>query len=202
MVFWWSSSVTALLVIILGCGAVYAGNVEPTREVLVASGNFTLNGEIANIAEFDLSTGIWSRAYTAGLFLNGDTNGVIWDIVKNHSYSTKSPASMIVVGAFDTIAKTSQLQFCSVSKFDGFSFEKFGEGLCPRGGDSSSAIQILAAAVGHGGDIFVGGSFESRVWDGHSYVALYHVAYFDATSSSWLPLAGGHLECTTGEYPR
>lgn len=153
----------------------------------------------------------WSNAYRAELFWNDDSNGVIWDIVNNEtSVSSTSSArknakespSMVVVGAFDTIAKTSQLQFCSVSKFDGFSFDKVGEGLCPRGGDSSSAIQILSTVIGNGGDIYVGGSFESRVWDGHSYVTLYHVAHFDANSSSWLQLKGGHLHCDLNDYPR
>ncbi len=33
--------------------------------------------------------------------------------------------------------------------------------------------------MGNNGDIFVGGSFESRVWDGHTYVSLNNIAYFD-----------------------
>ena len=56
-----------------------------------------------------------------------------------------------------------------------------GEGLCPRGGDSSTAMSIQTAALGNDGDIFVGGSFESRVWDGHHFVNVYHVAHFDGT---------------------
>ena len=54
-----------------------------------------------------------------------------------------------------------------------------GEGLCPRGGDSSTTMSIQTAALGNEDDIFVGGSFESRVWDGHHFVNVYHVAHFD-----------------------
>ena len=68
-----------------------------------------------------------------------------------------------------------------------------GEGLCPRGGDSSTAMSIQTAALGNDGDIFVGGSFESRVWDGHHFVNVYHVAHFDGRKSSWLPLVGSQL---------
>ena len=56
---------------------------------------------------------------------------------------------------------------------------KVGEGLCPRGGDSSTTMSIQTAALGNEDDIFVGGSFESRVWDGHHFVNVYHVAHFD-----------------------
>ena len=58
-------------------------------------------------------------------------------------------------------------------------FFKVGEGLCPRGGDSSTTMSIQTAALGNEDDIFVGGSFESRVWDGHHFVNVYHVAHFD-----------------------
>ena len=40
-------------------------------------------------------------------------------------------------------------------------------------------MSIQTAALGNDGDIFVGGSFESRVWDGHHFVNVYHVAHFD-----------------------
>ena len=63
-----------------------------------------------------------------------------------------------------------------------------GEGLCPRGGDSSTAMSIQTAALGNDGDIFVGGSFESRVWDGHHFVNVYHVAHFDGISKSTLSI--------------
>ena len=92
--------------------------------------------------------------------------------------------SMYIVGAFDTVTKKSQVQFCSIGKFDGMSFEKVGEGLCPRGADSSTSMKIKAAVIGSGGDLFVGGSFESRVWDGHRFVNIFHVALFDGMNEN------------------
>lgn len=49
--------------------------------------------------------------------------------------------------------------------------------MCPRGIDSTITIQTMV--LGSGGDIFVGGSFESRVWDGKHFVQVFHVAHFD-----------------------
>lgn len=54
-----------------------------------------------------------------------------------------------------------------------------GEGLCPRGEDSSTAMKLHTTVLGNNGDLFVGGSFESRVWDGHHFVNVYDVARFD-----------------------
>lgn len=63
-----------------------------------------------------------------------------------------------------------------------------GEGLCSRGGDSGSIV-IQTVVLGNGGDLFVGGNFATRVWDGHHFVYVYHVAQFDGkrciTSSSF-----------------
>lgn len=53
-----------------------------------------------------------------------------------------------------------------------------GEGLCSRGGDSGSIV-IQTVVLGNGGDLFVGGNFATRVWDGHHFVYVYHVAQFD-----------------------
>jgi hypothetical protein len=92
---------------------------------------------------------------------------------------TDYPYSKVyVVGEFDTVSETSQIQFCSVGEWDGIDFYKVGEGLCPRGGDSSTAMDISTAVMGNDGDIYVGGSFESRVWDGHHFVNVYHIAHF------------------------
>lgn len=165
------------------------------REVLIAAGNFTLGNSSVNVAQYDVASGIWSNVDEIDLYLYGESNGVIWDIAVNGTDSTGS--KMFLVGAFDTITKTSQVQYCSVGAWDGFMFSKVGEGLCPRGGDPSSVMHIQTTVIGNNGDIFVGGSFESRVWDGSHFVNVYHVARFDSTSSSWLPLKGGQL--LTGE---
>jgi hypothetical protein len=128
---------------------------------------------------------------------------------------------MYVVGAFDTVSETSQIQYCSVGGWNGDQFDKVGftmchsfgrmplyilatffhrschskthvnqinhikvgEGLCPRGIDSSQAIIIKSVVLGNEGDMFVGGSFESRVWDGRRFVNVFHVAQFDGNLS-------------------
>eukprot|EP01041_Mallomonas_annulata_P005687 gene5687-11474_t len=161
------------------------------REVIVVAGNFTLNGELVNIAEYDIASGAWSNKYEPVLYLYGESNGVIWDIAVNRSLPYNR---LFVVGAFDTVAKTSQVEFCSVGEWDGVVFSKVGEGLCPRG-DSSASMRLQTSVLGNDGDLFVGGSFESRVWNGSQFVNVYNVAHFRAFTSSWLPLVGGSLLC-------
>ena len=109
---------------------------------------------------------------------------------------------MFAVGAFDTFSESSQIQYCSVGEWDGVNFDKVGEGLCPRGSDASTTVQIQTVILGDSGDIFVGGTFESRVWDGHHFVRIMHVAKFDSVKVIWLPLRGGELKCQSGDSPR
>jgi hypothetical protein len=92
-----------------------------------------------------------------------------------------------------------------------------GEGICSRGDISEISIQTIV--LGNNGDLFVGGEFDSRVWDGHHFVYVYHVARFNgkfssvyvdcyfhsqsyvniAKTGSWLPLdGGGELKNTDG----
>ena len=80
-------------------------------------------------------------------------------------------------------------------------------------------MEIYTTVMGNNGDLFVGGSFESRVWDGNDFVDVYHLARFDgkycmsrsrllvATPvilcpilsivylASWFPLSAGQLRC-------
>lgn len=64
----------------------------------------------------------WSPKYVSELYLYGESNGIIWDIVVN---KTSQPFNkLFVVGAFDTVSETSQIQFCSVGEWDGLSFDK------------------------------------------------------------------------------
>jgi hypothetical protein len=52
------------------------------------------------------------------LFLYGEEfNGVIWNVVVNRTDASYS--SLYLTGDFDTVEKSSQVQLCSVSKFDG-----------------------------------------------------------------------------------
>ena len=64
----------------------------------------------------------WSPKYESELYLYGESNGIIGDIVVNR---TAQPFNkLFVVGAFDTVSETSQIQFCSVGEWDGLSFDK------------------------------------------------------------------------------
>jgi hypothetical protein len=64
----------------------------------------------------------WSAKRRSELFLYSENNGVIWDIAINR---TSNPYdTMYIVGTFDTDARASQFQFCSVSEYDGVGFNK------------------------------------------------------------------------------
>lgn len=54
-------------------------------------------------------------------------------------------------------AVSMQMLYCSVGIWNGLSFNKVGEGLCPRGGVTSASMIIQTAAIGSAGDLFVGG---------------------------------------------
>jgi len=186
------SSLFSLIVIGIFIGYRIVECVENYQAVIVV-GNFTLNGQRYNIAEFDLKSSTWSTKFGAQLFVYGENNGVIWDAAVNTSQQS---LDVYAVGFFDTVTQSSQVQLCSVASFDGISFDKIGEGLCSRGGDSG-AIVIKSVIIGNGNDLFVGGQFATRVWDGHHFVYVYHVALFDAKNSAWLPLTdGGELKCS------
>jgi hypothetical protein len=60
-----------------------------------------------------------------------------------------------------------------------FCFVQVGEGLCPRGGLTTAALHVKTSVLGDGGDVFVGGSFETRVWNGERFADVYYVSVFD-----------------------
>ena len=172
------------------------------QEVIILTGNFTVDGKPVNILQYDATSGDWSAKYQSSLYFYGESyiNGVIWDVATYHNTSSEdSSDTLYVVGNFDTESETSQLQLCSVSKWNGLIFEKVGEGICPRGADPSSTITILTSIMGNNGNLFIGGMFESRVWDGHHFVYVYNIAKFDSVKRSWLPLVGGQLACRNGQ---
>lgn len=43
-------------------------------------------------------------------------------------------------------------------------------------------MRIYSTVIGNNGDIFVGGSFETRVWNGQKFVAISDIAMFDGSS--------------------
>jgi hypothetical protein len=60
---------------------------------------------------------------------------------------------------------------------------QLGEGLCPRGMESSATVKPQTITLGNNGDIFVGGSFYSRVWDGiqAQFVDIKYIAQFNGS---------------------
>ena len=46
--------------------------------------------------------------------------------------------------------------------------------------------------MGNNGDLFVGGSFESRVWNGDDFVDVFHLARFDGKGCRAVWLAASH----------
>ncbi len=67
----------------------------------------------------------WYKDYQSQLFQYGEDNAVIWDAAINRSSIYDSGFDKLyTVGLFDTVSPTSQIQLCSIAKFDGLSFEK------------------------------------------------------------------------------
>jgi hypothetical protein len=162
-----------------------------SRQVLIVAGNFSFYGALANLAQYDFATGSWLHKYEPGLYLYGASNGVVLDMVTNTSSTERGGDTAYLVGAFDSDAQTSQVAYCSVGGWDGYGFGKVGEGLCPRGVDSSSSSSIRSVTLGnpHEGNIFVGGNFHARVWNGEakSFVDVYDLAVYSG-ANGWLPL--------------
>jgi hypothetical protein len=161
----------------------------------------------------------------------GESNGVIWDVAVNQTaypfddvyvvgaFDTESKSSQLQfcsVGQFDgmSFAKVSGNGVCFLLLSSHSCLpqtpvpliilhsNKVGEGLCPRGEDAATAMNIYTSVLGSGGDLFVGGTFESRVWDGHHFVNVHNAAHFDAQASAWLPLVEGKLHCLDGTVAR
>jgi hypothetical protein len=77
-----------------------------------------------------------------------------------------------------------QMLYCSVGIWTGLSFNKVGEGLCPRGGGSSAGMLVQTSALGSDGDLFVGGALLFLVvciylplivmgWSGEALIVMY-----------------------------
>jgi hypothetical protein len=89
-------------------------------------------------------------------------------------------------------------------------------------------MQLYTSVLGSNGDLYVGGTFESRVWTGSHFADVYHAARFDgainrdplgwrlqfvclhcfsdvylaARTTTWLPLVDGELLCVDGSTAR
>jgi serine/threonine protein kinase len=103
---------------------------------------------------------------------------------------------LIVVGAFDTTYRNSQVTYCSVGKWDGLVLSKVGEGLCNSA--LSKGMKITTAALAGPQDVYVAGSFQTQVWNGdrHEFVKIFNIAHFNAVEQVWLPLNIGQITCS------
>lgn len=103
---------------------------------------------------------------------------------------------LIVVGAFDTTYRNSQVTYCSVGKWDGELLSKVGEGLCNSA--LSKGMKITTAALAGPQDVYVAGSFQTQVWNGdrHEFVKIYNIAHYNAIEQVWLPLNIGQITCS------
>jgi serine/threonine protein kinase len=195
---------------------------EPlTDPQLVIAGKMTVVDEPCNIAQLNLVTGKWSLRQRIQLSLyNSYSGGEVYSLLANHSLVTNSNArqyssgdsnakveqphvtdesfgsNLIVVGAFDTTYRNSQTTYCSVGKWDGSDLSKIGEGLCNSA--LSKGMKITSAAIAGPNDIFVGGSFQTQVWNGnkHEFVKIFNIAHYNAINEVWLPLAVGQITCS------
>jgi len=141
------------------------------------------------------STGSARTAPTTSTYKGTDTSALFEDddiATLDYRYGRE----LIVVGAFDTTYRNSQMTYCSIGKWDGKMLNKVGEGLCNSA--LSKGMKITSAAFAGSNDVFVAGSFHTQVWNGdlREFVKIFNIAHFNATSQVWLPLQVGQLTCS------
>jgi serine/threonine protein kinase len=122
---------------------------------------------------------------------------VIFKRVSEYSARTfQGSGELIVVGAFDTTYRNSQVTYCSVGKWDGIMLSKVGEGLCNSA--LSKGMKITTAALAGPQDVYVAGSFQTQVWNGerHEFVKIFNIAHYNAVEQVWLPLNIGQITCS------
>jgi len=117
----------------------------------------------------------------------------------NSIYDGEGSGELIVVGAFDTTYRNSQVTYCSVGKWNGYELSKVGEGLCNSA--LSKGMKITTAAMAGPKDVYAAGSFQTQVWDGdrNEFVKIYNIAHYNAAGKMgpvWLPLNVGQITCS------
>lgn len=196
---------------------------EPLKDPqLVIAGKMTVEDGACNVAQLNLVTGKWSLRQRIQLSLyNSYSGGEVYSLLANHTIVTNSNAkeyssedltakrvdqphvmdknygsNLIVVGAFDTTYRNSQTTYCSVGKWDGSELSKIGEGLCNSA--LSKGMKITSAAIAGPNDLYVGGSFQTQVWNGnkHEFVKIFNIAHYNAVDQVWLPLFVGQITCS------
>ena len=183
---------------------------------LVIAGKMTIDDGPCNVGEMNLETGQWSTKQRIQLSLyNSYSGGEVYSMLPNLTFPVGSSAStgnageadvraatarsggdLILVGAFDTTYRNSQVTYCSVGRFDGEVLSKVGEGLCNSA--LSRGMKITTAALAGPQDVFVAGSFQTQVWNGdsHEFVKIFNLAHYNAVDQVWMPLRVGQLTCS------
>lgn len=192
---------------------------------LVIAGKMSVEDGPCNIAQYDLKTGEWNLTQRIQLSLyNSYSGGEVYSLLANHTISQKQTYSvdetgtsgllsrapktksssiehtgsgkLLVVGAFDTTYRNSQVTYCSVGMWDGLQLSKVGEGLCNSA--LSKGMKITTAALAGPQDVYVAGSFQTQVWNGdrHEFVKIFNIAHFNAVDQVWLPLDVGQITCS------
>jgi serine/threonine protein kinase len=59
-------------------------------------------------------------------------------------------------------------------------------------------MKITSAAIAGPNDLFVGGSFQTQVWNGnkHEFVKIFNIAHYNARDQVWLPITVGQITCS------
>mmetsp|Transcript_29732 Transcript_29732/g.46000 ORF Transcript_29732/g.46000 Transcript_29732/m.46000 type:complete len:1196 (-) Transcript_29732:1779-5366(-) len=195
----------------------------PKDPQLVIAGKMVVEDGACNIAQLNLKSGKWSLQQRIQLSLyNSYSGGEVYSMLANHTIVTNSNAKefskseepsskgvdrphvtdnafgvdLIVVGAFDTTYRNSQTTYCSVGKWDGSQLSKVGEGLCNSA--LSKGMKITSSAIAGPNDIYVGGSFQTQVWNGekHEFVKIFNIAHYNSINQVWLPLPVGQITCS------
>ena len=185
---------------------------------LVIAGKMTIDEGPCNVGEMNLETGQWSTKQRIQLSLyNSYSGGEVYSMLPNLTFpvgtststssggadeadaraaKARSGGDLILVGAFDTTYRNSQVTYCSVGRFDGEVLSKVGEGLCNSA--LSRGMKITTAALAGPQDVFVAGSFQTQVWNGdsHEFVKIYNLAHYNAVDQVWMPLRVGQLTCS------
>mmetsp|Transcript_5366 Transcript_5366/g.10361 ORF Transcript_5366/g.10361 Transcript_5366/m.10361 type:complete len:1057 (-) Transcript_5366:108-3278(-) len=188
---------------------------------LVIAGKMSVEDAPCNIAQYDFNEKEWSLTERIQLSLyNSYSGGEVYMLLANHTLSgdgtdsdedgqkrlinprqhsvpiSRGSGELLVVGAFDTTYRNSQVTYCSVGMWDGDHLSKVGEGLCNSA--LSKGMKITTAALAGPQDVYVAGSFQTQVWNGdrHEFVKIYNIAHFNAKEQVWLPLNVGQITCS------
>jgi hypothetical protein len=186
----------------------FGSNGSGRNPTLVIAGKMTVEGGPCNIAQYNMKTGEWDLSDRIQLSLyNSYSGGEVYSLLANHTTTTTSSRSgssknhsgsgkLLVVGAFDTTYRNSQVTYCSVGMWDGEQLSKVGEGLCNSA--LSKGMKITTASLAGPQDVYVAGSFQTQVWNGdrHAFVQIFNIAHFNAAEQVWLPLNIGQISCS------